>query len=40
MSGTTLNHKYLHYRSLIRIKEKGSDKVFEQIIAENVPNMG
>ena len=40
-SGTTLMHQYLHYRSPRRRREeKGPEKIFEEIIAENFLDMG
>ena len=33
-------YQYSHYRSHGRRREKGSEKIFEEIIAENFPNMG
>ena len=30
----------MHYRSPRRRREKGPEKIFEEIIAENFPNMG
>ena len=32
--------QHLHYRGLRRRREKGPEKIFEEIIAENFPNMG
>ena len=32
--------QHLHYRGLRRRREKGPEKIFEEIIAENLPNMG
>ena len=32
-------HQYLHYWDPRRRREKGSEKIFEKIIAENFPNM-
>ena len=31
-------YRYLHYRGPKRKREKGSEKIFEEIIAENFPN--
>ena len=33
-------HQYSHYRGPRRRREKGPEKIFEDIIAENLPNMG
>ena len=33
-------HQHLHYRGLRRRREKGEENIFEEIIAENFPNMG
>ena len=33
-------HQHLHYRGPRRRREKGPEKIFEEIIAENLPNMG
>ena len=33
-------YQYSHYRSHRRRREKGPEKIFEEIIAENFPNMG
>ena len=33
-------YQYSHYRGLRRRREKGPEKIFEEIIAENLPNMG
>ena len=33
-------HQYAHYRCLRRRREKGPDKIFEKMIAENFPNTG
>ena len=35
-------HEHLNYRGprIRREKEKGSEKIFDEIIVENVPNMG
>ena len=33
-------HKHSHYRGPKRRKERGPEKIFEEIIAENLPNMG
>ena len=33
-------NQYLPYRGPRRKREKGSEKLFEEIIAENFPNMG
>ena len=33
-------HQHLHYRGPRRIREKGPEKIFEEIIAENFLNMG
>ena len=30
-------YRYLHYRGPKRKREKGSEKIFEEIIAENLP---
>ena len=30
----------MHYRSLRRKREKGPKKIFKEIIAENLPNIG
>ena len=38
-SGTTLKHQHSHYRGPRRRREKGPEKIFEDIIAENFPNM-
>ena len=40
ISGTTLNTQYSHYKALRRRKEKESEKIFEEIVVENFPNMG
>ena len=32
-------YQYSHYRSHGRRREKGSEKIFEEIIAENLPNL-
>ena len=32
-------HQHLHYRGPRR-REKGSEKIFEELTAENFPNMG
>ena len=32
-------HQHLHYRGPRRIREKGPEKIFEEIIPENFPNM-
>ena len=32
-------HEHSHYRGLRRRREKGPEKIFEEIIAENIPNM-
>ena len=34
-----IKHKHLHYRGLRR-REKGPEKIFEEMVAENFPNMG
>ena len=39
-SGTTLNHQYSNYRGPRRREKKWSEKIFEEIIVENFPNMG
>ena len=33
-------HQHPHYRGARRRREKGTEKIFEEIIAENFPNMG
>ena len=33
-------HQYSHYRGIQRRREKGSQKIFEEKIAENFPNIG
>ena len=33
-------NQYLHYRGPRRRREKGPEKIFEEIIIENFPNMG
>ena len=33
-------HQHLHYRGPRRRREKGPEKIFEEIIPENFPNMG
>ena len=33
-------HQRLHYRGPRRRREKGPEKIFEEIIAKNFPNMG
>ena len=33
-------HQYSRYRCPRRRREKGPEKIFEEIIAENLPNMG
>ena len=33
-------YQYSHYRGLRRRREKGPEKIFEEIIAENFLNMG
>ena len=33
-------HQHSHYRGPRRRREKGSEKIFEEIIAEKFPNMG
>ena len=33
-------HQHSHYRGPRRRREKGPEKIFEEIIAENFPNMG
>ena len=33
-------YQHSHYKSHRRRREKGSEKIFEEIIAENFPNMG
>ena len=33
-------HQYSHYRCPRRRREKGPEKIFEEIIAENFPNTG
>jgi len=33
-------HQHLHYRGPRRIREKGPEKIFEEIIPENFPNVG
>ena len=32
--------QHSHYRGLRRRREKGPEKIFEEIIVENFPNMG
>ena len=32
--------QHLYYRGVRRRREKGTEKIFEEIIAENFPNMG
>ena len=32
-------HQYLNYRGLRRREKKGYEKIFEEIIVENFPNM-
>ena len=32
-------HQYLHYRGPRRKRKRGPEKIFEEIIAENFPNM-
>ena len=32
-------HQYSHYRGIQRRREKGSQKIFEEKIAENFPSM-
>jgi len=34
-----IKHKHLHYRGLRR-REKGPEKIFEEMVAENFPNVG
>ena len=33
-------HQHLNYRGPRRRREKGTEKIFEEIIVENFPNMG
>ena len=33
-------HQHSHYRGPRRRRENGPEKIFEEIIAENFPNMG
>ena len=33
-------HQHLQYRGPSRRREKGPEKILEEVIAENVPNMG
>ena len=33
-------HSYSHYRGPRRRREKEAEKIFEDIIAENIPNLG
>ena len=33
-------HQHLYYRGARRRREKGTEKLFQEIIAENFPNMG
>ena len=33
-------HQHSHYRGPRRRREKGPEKIFEEIIPENFPNMG
>ena len=33
-------HQHLHYRGPRRRREKGPEKIFEEIIPENFPNVG
>ena len=33
-------HQHLHYRGPRRRRERGPEKMFEEIIAENFPNLG
>ena len=33
-------HKHSHYKDPRRRREKGPEKLFEETIAENFPNMG
>ena len=39
-SGTTLKHQHLYARGPRRRREKGPEKIFEEVIAENLPNIG
>ena len=38
--GQHSTHQHSHYRGPRRRREKGPEKIFEEIIAENFPNMG
>ena len=33
-------HQHSHYRGPRRRRERGLEKIFEEVIAENFPNMG
>ena len=33
-------HQHSHYRGPRKRREKGPEKIFEEIVAENFPNMG
>ena len=33
-------HKHLHSKGPRKRREKGPEKIFEEVIAENFPNMG
>ena len=38
--GQHKTHQHLHYKSVWRRRKKGLEKIFEEIITENFPNMG
>ena len=39
-SGTMLNAPTSYYRGARRRRERGTEKIFQEIIAENLPHMG
>ena len=39
-SGTREMHQHPYYRGTRRRRKRGTEKIFQEIIAENFPNMG